>query len=299
MAQFKTISTDEIYIPERLRAVEEEHALAIAQSIVEHGLIHPITVRHTPNAKLGSYTLVAGAHRLRAYAINDEPEIEVIVIEADQGEAQLVEIVENLFRNDLSVIDRAVFVLSYRDVWEQKNGKITRGGDRRSKDQDDPLIGNRCNLLQLIGEEAAASTFAAHVADRMGISVPTYKRLNTIAKNLRPEVRSAFRGTPIADNQSELLKIAKMEPSRQRQLATAFSQKGDLKQAYAEVDGAQPKAELTNEDKHNVALARLEKAWEQADEDACIGFLKGLLHAPDGILASFVQDHFDVEGERG
>lgn len=57
MAQFKTIAIDQIVIPERLRAVEEEHALAIAQSIVEHGLINPITVRHTPNAKEGSYTV--------------------------------------------------------------------------------------------------------------------------------------------------------------------------------------------------------------------------------------------------
>lgn len=289
MAQFKTISTDEIYIPERLRAVEEEHALAIAQSIVEHGLINPITVRHTPNAKGGNYTLVAGAHRLRAYAINDEPEIEVVVVEANTSEAQLIEIVENIFRNELSVIDRAIHVQTYRDVWENTVGKIAAGRP-----------GNRANITQLIADGAdEAGGFSQHVAARMGVSVGAIKLLNRIAKNLRPEIRAAVRGTPVADNQSELLKIAKMEPSRQRQLATAFSQKGDLKQAYAEVDGAQPKAELTNEDKHNVALARLEKAWEQADEDACIVFLKGLLHAPDGILASFVQDHFDVEGERG
>lgn len=102
----------------------------------------------------------------------------------------------------------------------------------------------------------------------------------------------------MADNQSELLKISKMEPSRQRQFATAFTQDKDLKKALSEVSEAQPKAELTAEDKRNVALARLEAAWEQADEETCIAFLKGLLHDPDGILAAFVEQNYDVEGER-
>lgn len=297
MAQFKTIAIGQIVIPERLRAVEEEHALAIAQSIVEHGLINPITVRHTPNAKDGSYTLVAGAHRLRAVELNDDSEIEALVIEADKDEAQLVEITENLFRNDLSVMDRAVFVQSYREVWERKYGPITRGGDRKSKGQDDPLIGNRVNLTLLLAEEASArGGFIQHVADRMGVSREALIRLNRIAKNLRPEVRAAVRGTPIADNQSELLKISKMEPSRQRQLAVALGAAPDLKRALAEVDGVQPRVELTEQDKHNVAVARLEKAWEDASEDACLAFLKGLLHEPDGLLASFVEQNFDVGG---
>ncbi|PZP65356.1 MAG: chromosome partitioning protein ParB [Delftia acidovorans] len=285
MPQFKTVAIDEIVIPERLRAVEEEHALAIAQSIVEHGLINPITVRHTPNAKAGSYTLVAGAHRLRAFVLNDDSEIEALVIEADKDEAQLVEITENLFRNDLSVMDRAVFVQSYREAWERKHGQINPKGGRPA---------NSVNLTELLGIEADASVFARHVADRMGVSRSAIERLNRIAKHLRPEVRAAVRGTPIADNQSELLKIAKMEPSRQRQLAVALKQSPDLKRALSEVDAVQPKAELTAEDKRNVAIARLEKAWEDADEEVCLDFLKGLLHAPDGLLAAFVEQNFDV-----
>ncbi|WP_237681621.1 hypothetical protein [Agrobacterium vitis] len=59
MAEFKTIPIDQIVVPERLRAVEEDHALAIAQSIVEHGLLNPITVRSTRAAKGGNYTLGA------------------------------------------------------------------------------------------------------------------------------------------------------------------------------------------------------------------------------------------------
>lgn len=46
MAEYKSIPIEKIFVPERLRAVEEDHALAIQASIVEHGLINPITVRH-------------------------------------------------------------------------------------------------------------------------------------------------------------------------------------------------------------------------------------------------------------
>ncbi len=88
------------------------------------------------------------------------------MIEADGQEAQLVEIVENIFRNELSVMDRAIFVQSYRDIWEAKFGKVEPGR---------PV--NRCNLLQLMEEEAEVQGgFIKHVASRMGVSRDVVKR---------------------------------------------------------------------------------------------------------------------------
>lgn len=259
MAEFKRILISSIVVPERLRAVEEEHALAIAQSIVEHGLINPITVRPTPAAKEGNYTLVAGAHRLRAFAINEDLEIDAIVVEADKYEGQLIEITENLFRNELSVIDRAVFVGTYRDVWEQKHGKIEAGRPA-----------NRRNLLQLIEDEAKAG-FAQHVADRMGVSKDVVKRLSSIAQNLHPDVRTAVRGTPAADNQSLLLKLAKMEPKEQKKVASAIRKcEGDVKAALTALEpAAAPKP-----DEQAIALSRLVTAWDAADADTRAAFLK-------------------------
>lgn len=253
MAEFKRIDIDQIAIPERLRAVEEEHALAIAQSIIEHGLLNPITVRSTPAANKGKtpYTLVAGAHRLRAVQINDDSEIEAIVIEADKEEAQLVEIVENVFRNELSVMDRAIFVQSYRDIWEAKFGKVEPGRPH-----------NRINLIQLIGEENKTSTFAEHVADRMGISVPSYKRLNQISQNLTPKLREKLRGTPAADNQSLLLKLSSQGPTEQAKIAAGL-EKADLPTVLAAL--APPKPKPTEADKQQAAKASLFAAWEKAD----------------------------------
>lgn len=273
MAEFKRLHITDIVIPERLRAVEEEHALAIAQSIVEHGLINPITVRATPNAKGGKYTLVAGAHRLRAMQINDEVEIEAMLVEGDKAEAHLVEITENLFRNELSVVDRAVFVQSYRDIWEQKHGKIEPGRP-----------GNSANLSQLFAAEAEAGSFSIHVADRMGLSRRAVERLNKIAQNLHPDVREAVRGTSIADNQSALLKIAKMEPQKQRQTAVAIRTESDLKKALALVD---PPAQLSKKQiEQATLLSRLVTAWEDASEETRNQFLDHIgLGGSDELMA--------------
>ncbi len=66
MATLKSIAISSILVGERARPVDEDHALALAASMADRGLINPITVRPTPAANGGRtpYTLVAGGHRL-------------------------------------------------------------------------------------------------------------------------------------------------------------------------------------------------------------------------------------------
>jgi len=254
MAEFRTLELSDIVIPQRLRAVEEEHAIAIAQSMVEHGQLTPIAVRSTPAAKAGPYTLVAGAHRMRAVALNGDGEIDAIVVQADQAEAQLMEITENLFRNDLSVIDRAVFVQTYREVWEQKHGVIRSGP--RNQGQVGP--NSSASIVDLIAQEAEAG-FAQHVADRLGMSTRSAKRLNQIARHLHPDIRAALRGTPVADNQSALLKLSRLEPLKQRQAAIVFGAEGpDLKKALAAITEATPRVS-----RDDAAFNALASAWSR------------------------------------
>ena len=265
MAEFKSIPLDRIYVPERLRAVEEDHALAIQASIVEHGLINPITVRFVPNQAKGRkpYVLIAGAHRLRAVELNDETEIDALVVQADADEAQLIEITENLFRNDLSALDRAMFVISYREVWERKHGKIQRGGNQTVKFTESPV-----GLMQA----EAASGFSVHVADRLGLSVNAIEKAQQIGKSLDPALRQALRGTPAADNQSALLKLARMEPERQRKVAQAFDQERDIARAIELTDpDAKAKSVLPSQDE---LFARLVSTWERADAKTRARFLE-------------------------
>jgi len=261
MAEFKTLKLSDILIPERLREIEEEHAIAIAQSMVEHGQITPIAVRATPAAK-APYTLVAGAHRIRAVELNGEPEIDAIVVKADKAEAQLMEITENLFRNELSVIDRAIFVQTYREVWEQKHGKIRSGP--RNQAQLEP--NSQC-VVDLIAEEAEKG-FAKDVADRLGISKPAAKRLDQIARNLHPSLRQRLRGTPDADNQSLLLKLARQEPGLQKKMTTALDKGSDVKKALSIL--TEP---AVAPDKQTMVRGALVTKWSEADAASKAYFL--------------------------
>ncbi|WP_455479521.1 ParB N-terminal domain-containing protein [Bartonella sp. B23] len=133
MARFQGIILDLIAVPDRIRPVYDEHAKALAQSIVREGSINPITVCHVPNAKEGNDTLIAGAHRLRVAELFGYSEIDAVVMQADKDNAAFLEVVENLFRNELSVIDHALFVQTYHELWEKKYGEIKIGENKKQK----------------------------------------------------------------------------------------------------------------------------------------------------------------------
>lgn len=255
MAELKTITISDIYVGNRLRDVDEDHAQAIAVSVREIGLQSPIQVRSTPAQKGGKFTLVSGGHRLRACMIAGLAEIEAFVVKADAREAQMLEIAENLFRNDLSVIDRAVFVERYRELYEEQHGKVGRGGDRKSKGQVGALIDGG---------------FAAHVADRLGVSERTAKRLQELARRLSPELRVVLRHSPLADNQSALLKLSKMEPAMQRRAAVGWRETGDIRKVLALLSD-RPDAPVRTADDQQ--FERLVDAWSRATAEAQRRFL--------------------------
>jgi len=226
MSTFKQIPLDDIHVPKRLRKVEEGYASVLQLGIDDCGLLSPINVRSTPNAKKGSkpYTLAAGAHRYHAVKALGHETIPALVVKADAEKAQLIEIEENLFRNELSVLDRAIFLQAYRELWERQNGKINPKGGRPK---------NSLNLTELISSEAA-QCFSSYVSERLGLSVSTMERANQIAKSLPANLREKLRGTPAADNQSLLLKFAKLPPSKLKVAAQTFDlAKGDAEQTLA------------------------------------------------------------------
>lgn len=248
MVEIKSLPLNDINLGERLREIEEDHAQAIAASISEVGLLSPITVRATPASKGGKFTLVTGAHRFRAHQILDAEHIDVILVKADSAEAQVLEITENLFRNELSVIDRAVFVQKLRELWEDRNGAIKSGRPEN----------NGVNFTLL-----SAGGFSSHVADRLGISKESAKLIDRLARHLHPELKSALRGTPVADNQSALLKLAKLEPAMQRRAAIGWRETGDIKQVFRLLQNkAAP--ELSADEQ---TFSKLADLWARANDE--------------------------------
>ena len=83
----------------------DEAALAeLADSIREHGIIQPLTVRKLAS---GYYQIIAGERRWRAARIAGLQEVPVIVMEADDRKAAELAMIENLQREDLNPMEEA------------------------------------------------------------------------------------------------------------------------------------------------------------------------------------------------
>lgn len=83
----------------------DEAALSdLANSIREHGIIQPLTVRKLSS---GYYQIVAGERRWRAARMVGLSEVPVIVIEANDRKAAEIAMIENLQREDLNPLEEA------------------------------------------------------------------------------------------------------------------------------------------------------------------------------------------------
>ncbi|TCT41186.1 ParB/RepB/Spo0J family partition protein [Martelella mediterranea] len=262
MAEFISASIDKIHMGERLRPIDQGYVEAIAASFEERGQISPIMIRSTPAQNKGKtpYTLVAGAYRLSAARLIGWSEIDAIVVAADQVEAQLLEISENLYRNELNPLDRAIFVMKYRELWEEKNGSIDPKGGRPEKQGNDyPVF-------------AKGRELSKQVQNRLGIGAETYKLINRIGQNLHPALRQAVRGTEAETNQALLLKFAKLTPDMQVKAAAALKESGDPQSVLALTKPQKP--EKPARDPDTEALAALRKAWGQASQSVKDQFLQ-------------------------
>ena len=83
----------------------KEAALAeLADSIRQHGIIQPLTVRRLSS---GYYQIIAGERRWRAARLAGLSEVPVTVIEADDRKAAELAMIENLQREDLNPMEEA------------------------------------------------------------------------------------------------------------------------------------------------------------------------------------------------
>lgn len=76
----------------------------MADSIREHGIIQPLTVRKLAS---GYYQIIAGERRWRAARLAGLTQVPAIVIEADDRKAMELALIENLQREDLNPIEEA------------------------------------------------------------------------------------------------------------------------------------------------------------------------------------------------
>ena len=90
----KQIPVASVIVGERMRDLDEGKVLELMQSYEQVGVINPISVDE-------DYTLIAGAHRLEAAKNLGWTKIEAKVFNQEDLQRELIEIDENLIRNEL------------------------------------------------------------------------------------------------------------------------------------------------------------------------------------------------------
>ena len=113
----------------------------LADSIREHGIIQPLTVRKLQS---GYYQIITGERRWRAARMAGLDQVPAIVIEADDRKAMELAMIENLQREDLNPIEEAE---GYRQLMEQYNLTQEETAQRVGKSRS--VVANALRLLNL------------------------------------------------------------------------------------------------------------------------------------------------------
>lgn len=190
-----TVQIDSVQVPRRKRRLNEARVRELASSIAEIGLLNPITVSE-------SMVLRAGRHRLEACRLLGHSTITATVLTGSDLHAELAEIDENLVRNDLTVLEQGEH-LKRRDEILAEFGLRAEVGDNQHRGSE--------NI-------SPPPKTTADIASEVGLS-ERVAQLRKQAADLPEPVRDALRDTPVADNQSELLKLARMAEGDQQAVA--------------------------------------------------------------------------------
>ncbi len=113
----------------------------LSESIREHGVIQPLTVRSIGD---GYYQIIAGERRWRACRMVGVTEVPARIIDADDLKTAELAMVENLQREDLNPVEEAQ---GYKTLIEDYGMTQEQVAERVSKSR--PVVANALRLLNL------------------------------------------------------------------------------------------------------------------------------------------------------
>jgi ParB family transcriptional regulator, chromosome partitioning protein len=121
------------------KTFDQESLNELADSIREHGILQPITVEFVETDEGGYFKIISGERRYQASKIVGLKEMPCITFsDVSANDRYARQLIENIQREDLSPIEKAVALISYKDrlgknaVWSDVE-KVVGISDRRRK----------------------------------------------------------------------------------------------------------------------------------------------------------------------
>jgi N6-adenosine-specific RNA methylase IME4 len=197
--QVAMVAISAVEVGDRHRSLDLTACRSLAASILEIGLLNPITLTK-------SRVLVSGLHRLRACESLGWQQIPAVVLGLDELHAELAEIDENLVRNELTALERGDQMLRRKEIYlalHPETKPVTeRGGPGR---------GHKTTA----DSAPVSASFVTDAASKSGASARSVEVEVQYAAAIKPAVKALIRAevkrpghTPVADNKSALIAIA-------------------------------------------------------------------------------------------
>jgi len=117
------VKISDIKVVGRKRELNEEKIRDLANSFKLLGQLQPIVINQ-------DYTLLAGLHRLEAAKLLGWETIKAEVISGSQLEDELIEIDENLIRNDLTVLEQAELLQRRNEILKELGLRVKNGDNQ-------------------------------------------------------------------------------------------------------------------------------------------------------------------------
>lgn len=176
------------------KTFNEEALNALAESIIEHGIVEPLVVRSYGDG----YQIVAGERRWRAAKIAGLKEVPVRIMELSDEQTMQIALIENLQREDLNPIEEALGYQQLIDTFDMKQEEVakkvgkarssitnslrllTLPEDIRESVRDGEISVGHCKVIIGVKDEEAQRSLAKRVIEE-GMSV---RALEKLAKQL-------------------------------------------------------------------------------------------------------------------
>ena len=219
-----------IYQPRKY--FNEEAIEELSQSIKQHGIIQPLTVR-----KMGEvYELVAGERRLRAAKLAELETVPCNIVDITDTQSAEIALLENLQREDLNYIEEAE---AYYNLINDHNFTQDELAKRMGKKQS--TIANKLRLLKLSSDvrEICLQNKLTERHARALLTVPNEELQLKIIKKVINEGLTVKKTEELINK--ELLKIAgkELKERRKRNTKSAMPAKlyvNTIKQVFDKFD---------------------------------------------------------------